>query len=104
MNIQNQKIDFRSNMVDETENAVQIMNYNHIPMNGYNLTSDLEYLKHHNQTIVSIMIKQNKKSELDGFDYDFSRFIDISGDHELMNRLVNSSADDFNTFLIQYFQ
>jgi len=84
------------------KDEIEIRNYNNIPMNGYNLKNDLEYLKHHNETIVNIMIKQNKKAKLDNYDYDFSRFINTD-DHSLIEKLTNSSDDDIDDFIIQYF-
>ena len=82
------------------------MNYNHIPVSGYNMSTDLEYLKYHNDNdrIISIIIKQNKKSQLDKYNYDFNRVINVTGHNDLVNTLVNDSTDEFNTFLIDYFQ
>jgi len=44
-------------VLDIGKEDLEITNYNHIPASGYNLTTDLEYLKFHNKSVISTIIK-----------------------------------------------
>ena len=91
-------IDHGHESMSFNKDKVGVVSYDHITNNMYNFNSDLDYLEAHNMSIISTKIKQNKKTRLEGFRYDFSRTVDIDGDYLAASLLKRESS--FDEFLV----
>lgn len=65
------------------------------------MTENIKDLRNMSPTLLRIVIKQNKKSQLDSFNYDFSKVVTLSDDR-LYTQFIDN-PEYFDEFLVEYY-